>query len=79
MSLETDLKKTMGYTEDTSVRCYNCTHCAVKDTISEDNAGYVCTANLAQNFDVDTNGRCDHFSAKRPRKSKKTPDAVMAS
>jgi len=62
MSLEAELKKAMGYTEDTSNRCPMCTHC-------ED--GMNCYANKVLEFPIASEGRCKLFSAKRPRRSAK--------
>jgi len=69
MTLEAQLKKTMGYTDDDSRRCRSCTYVGDEsvDTTGRDVA--TCMANKASYFQVDPDlGRCDHFSAKRPRR-----------
>jgi len=73
MTLESRLKKAMGYTDDNTRRCGNCTHVA-DDTV--DGLGMVvCTANKAAQFLIDPDfGRCDHFSAKRPRRQGQNQD-----
>ena len=67
MALEDDLKKAMGYTEDTKQRCPNCTHCEVRGPTGAPE--YWCTANKALEIPVSAEGRCNLFSAKRSRRS----------
>lgn len=70
MSLETELKKSMGYTKKPSPRCDGCTHGIEEESSHVDRMWkWFCTANAALKMPVSSNGRCDLFSAKRPRKS----------
>lgn len=62
------LKNEMGYDDDTSRRCPNCSSCDVEKTSGPDNK-YTCHANKATPIIVSETGRCNLFSAKRARKA----------
>lgn len=76
-ALEDELKKAMGYTEDSKQRCQNCTHANLWSSRPGAADEWKCTANKALELMVSAEGRCNLFSAKRRRTAQE--DAAAAS